>query len=357
MDLDTAASGGMEGKGAYNRNAQLPARGAAMATPLLEAASREIALDLEGGPIVVADYGCSQGRNSFAPMRAVIHILRQRLGPDQPILVCHEDLPVNDFNSLFDVLAHDPESYAAGDANLFPCAIGRSFYEQVLPASYVNLGWSSYAAMWVSHIPAPLPGRIIALGATGEVRAIFDRQAADDWRRFLSLRAHELRPGGALVVAVPGYDEAGLSGFESIMDDATGVLADMVVEGHVTAQERERMVIGAWPRSRAELLEPFAAGQAFQGLRATACETFPLEDGAWAEWRIDNDLAALASKQALFYRSIFAPSLAMALEGDADRAADFSARLEDGVRRRRSRASLPINSFVSVIAITKAEGD
>ena len=98
-------SGGMEGAGAYNRHASLPARGGAFAVPHLENAARVASLDLSGEPIVIADYGSSQGRNSFAPMRAAITALRARVGAERQILVYHQDLPVNDFNALFEALA------------------------------------------------------------------------------------------------------------------------------------------------------------------------------------------------------------------------------------------------------------
>ena len=48
------------------------------------------------------------------------------------------------------------------DPNVFPCVIGRSFYESVLPQQSVSLGWSSYAAMWLSHIPSTIPGHFQA---------------------------------------------------------------------------------------------------------------------------------------------------------------------------------------------------
>lgn len=58
--------GVMEGSGSYNEHAKLPADGAAMALPLLEKAIKDAALDVDDGPVVVADYGSSQGKNSMA---------------------------------------------------------------------------------------------------------------------------------------------------------------------------------------------------------------------------------------------------------------------------------------------------
>jgi len=52
----------MEGKGAYNKYAKLPAGGAALALPLLERTARNLEVDAGDHPVVIADYGSSQGK-------------------------------------------------------------------------------------------------------------------------------------------------------------------------------------------------------------------------------------------------------------------------------------------------------
>lgn len=81
------------------------------------------------------------------------------------IVVTHTDLPANDFSNLFEVIDTSAESYARDDGNVFPSAVGRSFFRPVLPQSHVDLGWSSYAAMWLSRTPAPNPGHVFARSA------------------------------------------------------------------------------------------------------------------------------------------------------------------------------------------------
>lgn len=127
----------MEGDGAYNRHARHQTVAASAASRILEQAVSNQVLDDGTGSIVIADYGSSQGRNSLAPIGAAISRLRRRLAPAHPIFVYHVDQPSNDFNSLFEALA-SPESYARADPNVFPCAIGRSFYENVLPPNSVQ---------------------------------------------------------------------------------------------------------------------------------------------------------------------------------------------------------------------------
>src|SRR5215467_13645511 len=195
-DQSRRSHGVMEGDGAYNKHARLQADGIALALGVLEKAISNVELDVLNGPVVIADYGSSQGKNSLPPLEAAITGLRKRIGADRAIFVFHIDQPQNDFNSLFQVLACDASSYLVNHPGVYSAAVGRSFYENVLPRGSVHLGWSSYAAMWISRLPAVIPGHFIPICSRGAVREAFDRQAAQDWARFLSLRAKELRPGG-----------------------------------------------------------------------------------------------------------------------------------------------------------------
>ena len=353
----TSSSSVMEGKGAYNKYAKLPAGGAALALPLLEKAIQNLKLDLGGRPVVIADYGSSQGKNSLAPMQFAIRNLRPRIGENHPILVFHIDQPTNDFNSLFELLATDPDRYTLGEPRVFPCAIGRSFYEKVLPPESVHLGWSSYAAVWLSRIPTLIPGHFISLRSTGAARAEFERQAAQDWKSFLSLRANELLPGGRLVVVLPGIAAGGSSGFEGIMDHANAALAQMVKEGAITADEQARMVLGSHPRRKVDLLAPFAQDGQFQDLTVEAFDESVLTDSAWTDYERDGDSKALAMKHALFFRSVFMPSLAVALtrvrNGDSEALAAFGDRLENGLKRRLERQPAAMHSFVHTIVLAK----
>src|SRR5215472_5696299 len=71
-DQTAPPHGVMEGKGAYNRYAKLPAGGAVLALPLLEGAVRRLELDTNDQTVVIADYGSSQGKNSMVPMDIAI---------------------------------------------------------------------------------------------------------------------------------------------------------------------------------------------------------------------------------------------------------------------------------------------
>jgi hypothetical protein len=344
--------GVMEGGGSYNLHAKIPAGGGNLALPYLEKAARCCTLRSGSDPIVIADYGCSQGKNSLAPMGAAIRCLRTRVGSKRPIIVVHIDQHANDFNTLFDVLHNCPDRYSTDDLNVFPSAIGRSFYENVFSREQVDLGWCSYAAVWLSRIPALIPGHFVSLASVGDVHAAFDRQAAVDWRLFLTLRAQELRPGGRLVVVLPGLSDDGASGFEPLFNCANAVLAQLVDEQVICDDERKRMVLGAYPRRRAQLLEPFSADGQFQSLSVEHCELFDLPDAAWADYQRDGDAQALVSRDAAFFRAIFVPSLSSAIS-DAGRRQTFADCLEQKLKQRLCEGLAPFHSFVQVMVLAK----
>ena len=358
MSIEPEPSHGvMEGHGSYNRHARLPADGAATALPLLENAIRKVALDSDVGPIVIADYGSSQGKNSQIPMNVAIKGLRTRICPSRAILVFHVDQPANDFNSLFKTLEDDPYRYVANEPDVYPAAIGRSFYEGVLPPGSVHLGWSSYAAMWLSRIPTLVPGHFLAIRCNGAARAEFDWQAAQDWNAFLSLRARELRPGARLVVVVPGIADDGSVGFEPLFDGANAVLEEMVTDGAITSEERSRMTLRVHPSPKRDLLAPFESNQEFQQLIVEEYQMSEVSDAAWEQYECDRDKNALAARRSLFFRSVFAPSLAGALNpvraGNGAAEIVFADELEQRLKRHLLSQPVEMRSFAQTIVLAR----
>jgi hypothetical protein len=291
-------------------------------------------------------------------MRTAIAVLRTRLGHERPIFVYHTDLPDNDFSSLFRVLHSYPDSYLRNEQNVFPSVVGRSFYQRILPPNYVDVAWSSYAAIWLSRIPCRIPDHFFALCSTSAVRAEFARQAATDWEAFLSFRASELRPSGRLVVALPALAENRPPGFVALMDQANVVLSDLVARKIVSTQERDQMRLAIYPRSEPDLLAPFSRDGKFNGLTVEECVTLPVPDTVWEEYMRDKDAEALAKKRAGFFRAVFAPSLAEALEPNRNpqERLEFLAALEDGLRARMISHAVPADNLVRIVVLAKQTG-
>jgi hypothetical protein len=346
----------MEGQGGYNRASAVQASGASPALPLFRAAAEAVPLAAGAEPIVIADYGASEGRNSLEPLRTAIAALRARVGLDRAITVVHTDLPDNDFAALFAVVADHPETYLRGDPAIFPMVVGRSFYGQILPPASVTLGWSAWAVQWLSRVPAPIPDQVqIALSNDSAARAAYAAQADADWRAFLAARATELRPGGRLVIVTMARDAEGDFGYRACLDAMYAGVGACAAEGLITAAEKARMAIPTVGRSLHEILAPFTDGP-FHALTLEAAEVFLAEDRIWRDFEADGDAAAFGARWAAFSRASVFPTLAQAIEGRdaAPRRAAFVDRLAEEMAVRLAARPAPDKIPLARMTIVKA---
>ena len=349
-----AGAAPMEGHGAYNRSSAVQAAGYAPALPLLAEAARQVPVLAEPGPVLIADYGASQGRNSLEPMATAIRTLRGRIGAERPVWVVHTDLPSNDFGSLFQAVATDPASYRQGDPAAFTLAVGRSFYEQILPAGSVTLGWSAWAVQWLSRTPCPIPDHVqVAYSRDEAARAAFAAQAARDWRDFLTHRAAELIPGGRLLVLTMALTDAGEFGYRPVLDAMVATLQALVAAGEVRADEAARMAIPTVGRGREQLLAPFTGGDRLTSLEVEHLGVFQADDPIWRDFAHDHDAAAYGRRWAAFSRASVLPTLAADLAGDAARRQTFMDRMEAGMAERLAAHPQPMLIPLAMIVVAR----
>ena len=345
----------MEGHGGYNRGSRVQAAGASKAVPLFAGAANTVPLADAQETIVIADYGSSEGRNSLSPIAAAIRALRDRVGLERAISVVHTDLPDNDFQTLFQTLANDPDSYLRGDPAVFASAIGRSFYQQLLPSCSVTLGWSSWAVQWLSRTPSSIPDHVqVAYSHNAAARAAFTKQSADDWRTFLMSRGRELRPGGTLVVQTMALHDNGDFGYRGVLEAMCAALKSLCDEGFISAEELRRMTIPTVGRSRADIAAPFSPNGRFADLVMEHVEVFHGDDRIWREFERNRDAAEFGAQWATFSRASVFPTLARSLKGGPTdpRAPAFFGKLEAGMAARLSMApgqmDIPLASVVLV---------
>ena len=142
-----------------------------------------------------------------------------------------------------------------------------------------------------------------------------------------------------------------------MFDNASAVLEEMVADGVLTSEERARMVVPSHPRRRRDLLAPFDNSGEFQKLAVEDFVMSEVADSAWDQYERDGDKDAVINKRALFFRSVFVPSLACALnharlrEGEASDV--FADELEKRLKRRLASHLAPMNSFVQTILLVK----
>jgi hypothetical protein len=349
----------MEGKGAYNRSSSVQAAGSSPAVALLERAARAVAVPPSPQPIVIVDYGSSEGRNSLAPMVTAIGVLRERVGRALAISVIHTDVPDNDFTALFQTLANDPDSYLRRDSAVFAFAVGRSYYDQILPACSVTLGWSAWAIQWLSRVPCRIPDQVqVAYSRDAAVRNAFAKQAAEDWKTFLVMRSRELYPGGRIVVLAMATDDNGDFGYRPAVDAMYGTLLNMVDHGLIQKEELRRMAISTFSRTRAQFTEPFAKTGRFAGLSIEDFELFHSEDRIWTQFEASGDARAFGGQWAAFCRASVFPTLAASLDGASGdaRSAKFFDELESGIAVRLSVAPVQMTIPLAQMILVKADG-
>jgi hypothetical protein len=310
----------MQGSGFYNEHSVQQAEAAEAGIAMLRAAAGEIPFPGDG-PIVVADYGASHG-NSLRPLRAALDGLRGRPeGGQVAVSVVHTDLPDNDFSSLFETVAHDPDSYAG--AGVFTFAAGRSFYEPLFPDDTVSLGWSATAAVWLREAPCPLPDHLFSYAATGDRRQKWARAAADDWATFLRLRSAELRSDAELVVTTlvsgPGYLD-----WMALIEAGAG---DTLEAGVIDRGELDAMVIPTYIREPDEFFG--AVEGAGLPLRLVDSTIQPAPDPAFEAFREHRDAGRYSREAVAAYRAWSAPALMSALDGD--RTADERTAVADAL--------------------------
>jgi len=348
----------MEGQGGYNRRSQVQAAGLSPAVPMLEQAARTVALLAGSQPIVIADYGSSQGHNSLLPIGAAIAVLRERCAPERAISVVHTDVPQNDFTVLFQTLLNDSNSYLRKDRAVFASAVGRSFYEQILPADSVTLGWSSWAVQWLSKVPGPIPDQVqVAYSKDEKTRTAYYGQAAEDWRNFLLARGRELCSGGKLVVLVMARDENGEFGYQPLVEALYSTLLEMEASGFIRTEELHRMAIPTVGRSREDLLAPFGADGKFGALKMEEIEVFNGEDHIWAEYEQHGDARAFGAKWAAFSRASVFPTLAEGLDHSAEngRRVEFFDRFEAGTAAKVAQKPEPMLIPLGRMLISKED--
>ena len=104
-----------------------------------------------------ADLGCSCGLNSLLStadnVNAVEEICQRRSLQPPEFMVFLNDLPSNDFNSLFIGLQDFVGNAISGSrARIFMAGVPGSFYERLFPCSSLHFVHSSYSVHWLSQV-------------------------------------------------------------------------------------------------------------------------------------------------------------------------------------------------------------
>lgn len=348
---------GMVGQGFYDRNSAPQWRAIEAVLPWLGAAAASLPLDDQAPALTVADFGCSEGRNSLEVMRHLVPHLRAR--SDRPVLTVHSDLPTNDFSGLLARLR--PGEGPAIGTGVYSSVVPGSMFDQLLPPQSTHVAMTFNAIAFLSRRPLDkLPGYILPNGPSAErrvgyvtdaERAAFAAQANADLEAFLRARAAELVPGGKLLIEVFGVSADGRT-CDGIYDALNDAVLEVLEAGLIERAGYEAFYQPVYMRSLDELTAPVNQDT------ASCAHLFALDDSRAYEVAVPfvetfgrtGDVATYARHFTDFFRAFTEPVLQAAFPNADPQALadDVYARAEQLVRDHPERYPF---RYVSVAAL------
>ncbi|XP_071720608.1 S-adenosyl-L-methionine:benzoic acid/salicylic acid carboxyl methyltransferase 3-like [Rutidosis leptorrhynchoides] len=213
--------------------------------------------------LIIADLGCSVGTNTLLVSSFVLNVAARtslELGLKSPeVQINLNDLPTNDFNTIFTSLPehnenlineHQPLCYFTG--------VPGSFYNRLFPAKSINFIHSSYSLNWLSKFPKLEEinkGTIYLTTTTPKsvIKAYYE-QFRKDFLGFLKCRSEELVAGGRMILTMFGrttdepHDETYYSWKPLAM-----ALQEMVIEGLVDEEKLDSFNLPLFEPSTTEI--------------------------------------------------------------------------------------------------------
>ena len=250
------------------------------AIPMVEEALLKMDLEQKKN-FSFADMGCADGGTSLQMISQLITTLRSN-NPNIEVKIHYTDQPNNDYNGLIQTvlgLGHFP-SYLETHKRVYPLFSANTFYNQILPDSSLDFGFSATAMHWLSKKPCNLSNHVHMVGAEGEEYLCFSEQGKKDWETILLHRARELRSGGQLVFLNFCRDKKG-----KYLGNTTGVnmffnfaqiWQDFMEQGLIRDDEYQKMTLPQYYNTVEEFSAPLknVENPVYQaGLRLKQIET------------------------------------------------------------------------------------
>ncbi|KAL5697584.1 salicylate carboxymethyltransferase [Ranunculus cassubicifolius] len=238
---------GGQGDTSYAMNSQHQEKVISMAKRIVQ----ETVIDLYSKTLptclTIADLGCSSGPNSLLVISQImdsIVSMSQNVGrPSPEFQVILNDLPGNDFNTLFNSIPHFIQKLnKEKEDNFVRCFISGvpgSFFGRLFPMESLNFVHSSYSLHYLSQVPLGIENNKgnICISKTSPVNVLqaYLTQYQKDFTSFLRSRSEEIVRGGRMVITVIGRQSLDPTSKECCVwwDLLSYALAELVSEGRV----------------------------------------------------------------------------------------------------------------------------
>jgi SAM dependent carboxyl methyltransferase len=339
----------MASGGVYDHHSEYQLRGAISEIGLVESLAAALAPREERDGLVIADYGCAQGRVTNVLIKRAIERIRASY-PEIPLSVLHNDLLSNDWTTFLSHLRASDSYLSTPGGPITPLVSAISFYEPVTPPRIVDLGLSFAAAQWLAS-PGPTTGGTALYfdqleGATREKMA---EQADADWTRFLHRRAEELVPGGQLVVNLMGIPDGGTAAGHDVWGLVRVICVELADEGLLDPDRLDEYVIPIYERTVEEVRRPFSEGIG-ERLELRKVQIAPVENPSAAAYRESGDATAFARDFTAFFRAFSEPSLKTGLAAGDDAIDDLYRHLRSRLEDEADTFTFEVNALTAVVA-------
>ncbi|KAL5697587.1 salicylate carboxymethyltransferase [Ranunculus cassubicifolius] len=196
--------------------------------------------------LTIADLGCSSGPNSLLAISQIIDSIvsmSQKIGRTSPeFQVILNDLPQNDFNTLFNSIPHFIQELNKEKEDIVRCFISGvpgSFFGRLFPSESLNFVHSSYSLHYLSQVPPGIENNKgnVYISKTSPVNVLqaYLTQYQKDFNSFLSSRSKEIVRGGRMVITIVGRRSLDPTSKEccAVWELLSNTLAELVSEGRV----------------------------------------------------------------------------------------------------------------------------
>lgn len=339
----------MASGGVYDHHSEYQMRGAVSEVGLVESIAAALAPAEERGGLVIADYGCAQGRVTNLLIKRAVE--RIRAGhPEIALTVLHNDLLSNDWTTFLSHLRADDSYLSVPGGPIAPLISAVSFFEPVAPSRIVDFGLSFAAAQWLAS-PGPIDaGTAIYFDQLeGAARERMAEQAHADWTTFLRRRADELAPAGRLVVNMMGIPDGGTAAGHDAWRLVRTICVELAGKGALDPDRLDEYVIPVYERTTEEVRRPFSEGIG-ERLELQELRTAPVENPSAAAYREDGDAARFARGFTGFFRAFSEPSLRTGLAASEEAIEELYRRLQAAIEEEADTFAFEVNAVTAVIA-------
>ncbi|KAK8545102.1 hypothetical protein V6N13_066410 [Hibiscus sabdariffa] len=213
----------------------------------------------------VADLGCALGPNAFFPTNEILDTITrisQQSHRELPELqVFLNDLPQNDFNTVFRSVPDFKKDMGDLRGPCFIAGVPGSFYERIFPSRSMHFIHSSTSLQWLSKVPKGLEnnkGNIyMSKSSSSDVFKAYSEQFQMDFSNFLRLRSKEMIDGGRMLLSLMGRSITDPASKDccSLWDLLTKSFLDLVAKGLVQESDVDSFNIPYYNPCREEVIE------------------------------------------------------------------------------------------------------